>query len=332
MQIPSAPFGNTGLVLPRIGLGLAALGRPGYINLGHGQELEHNYDLVAMEQRTHAMLDLAYANGVRYFDTARSYGKAEDFLKSWLSNHQFDAKQLSAGSKWGYTYTADWKVEADQHEVKEHSLEVLNRQWSLSKKLQPYLQLYQIHSATFESGVLENTAVLNRLATLKSEGILIGLSLSGPQQGAVLHAAASIQIDGAYLFDAVQITYNILEQGPAPAIQAAADRGMGVIIKEALANGRLTNKNNAPDFQAKKQLLDQLAQKHEVGIDALAMAFILAQPWAHLVLSGAVLKEHLLSNLKAGEVVLEEEDLTSLTSLAMTSESYWMERKGLGWN
>ena len=52
-------------------------------------------------------------------------------------------------SKWGYTYTADWKIEADAHEVKEHSLAVLNRQAEESTSLLgPHLKLYQIHSAT----------------------------------------------------------------------------------------------------------------------------------------------------------------------------------------
>ena len=60
-------------------------------------------------------------------------------------------------SKWGYTYTADWKIDAEAHEVKEHSLAVLQRQRRESQSnLGLYLDLYQIHSATIESGVLEN--------------------------------------------------------------------------------------------------------------------------------------------------------------------------------
>ena len=332
MILPLTDFGQTGIKLPRIGLGLAALGRPGYINLGHGDELGHNYDLSVMEQRTHDMLDLAYEKGIRYFDTARSYGKAEDFLKNWLFKKNYPEKELKVGSKWGYTYTADWKVSAEKHEVKEHSLEVLERQWNISKQLQPYLRLYQIHSATFESGVLENKEVLNKLAEIKASGTLIGLSLSGPNQGDVLTAAAAIKIDGQYLFDSTQITYNILEQGPAKAIEAAAQRGMGIIIKEALANGRLTPKNEAGAFQNSKDQLQNIAAKYQVTIDAIAMAFILAQPWAHLVLSGAVLKEHLLSNLNVAAINLTEEELNIISQMQVPSELYWSERKGLDWN
>ena len=72
-----ARFGRTNLRVTRIGLGLAALGRPGYINLGHQDDLRGNYDLGAMEAHAHKMLELAYQKGIRYFDMAWSHGKAE---------------------------------------------------------------------------------------------------------------------------------------------------------------------------------------------------------------------------------------------------------------
>ena len=116
-----------------IGLGLAALGRPGYINIGHVDDLENNYDVSAMEARAHAVLDAAYEKGVRYFDAARSYGRAEEFLGNWLRKRGLSQAAVVVGSKWGYTYTADWKIEAQAHEVKEHSLTVLQRQWRESQ-------------------------------------------------------------------------------------------------------------------------------------------------------------------------------------------------------
>ncbi|MGB5748926.1 MAG: aldo/keto reductase, partial [Desulfobacterales bacterium] len=38
-----------------------------------------------MEAQAHRVLDSAWDAGIRYFDAARSYGKAEDFLHSWLA-------------------------------------------------------------------------------------------------------------------------------------------------------------------------------------------------------------------------------------------------------
>jgi len=78
-------LGNSHLSVTPIGLGLAALGRPGYINLGHGDDLNYDHDVTAMEAQAHRVLDSAWDAGIRYFDAARSYGKAEEFLHSWLA-------------------------------------------------------------------------------------------------------------------------------------------------------------------------------------------------------------------------------------------------------
>jgi aryl-alcohol dehydrogenase-like predicted oxidoreductase len=149
----------------RIGLGLAALGRPGYINLGHGADLAGDYDRASMERRAHAVLDAAHAGGVRYFDAARSYGLAEDFLASWLATRGIAPGSVVVGSKWGYAYTAGWRVQAAAHEIKEHSLAQLQRQLVESReRLGDHLALYQIHSVTPDSPVLDDDAVLSALA------------------------------------------------------------------------------------------------------------------------------------------------------------------------
>src|SRR5438093_5023871 len=89
----------------RIGLGLAAVGRPGYINLGHEVDLPADRTVAALRERVHALLDEAYAAGVRYFDVARSYGRAEEFLADWLHARP-EVVDALVGSKWGYTYSA----------------------------------------------------------------------------------------------------------------------------------------------------------------------------------------------------------------------------------
>src|SRR5258708_37681922 len=94
-----------------------------------------NYNETAMERHTHEILDLAWEYGVRYIDTARSYGLAEKFLATWLDSRKLSRQSISVGSKWGYTYTANWQMQASVHEVKEHSLNVLQRQWKESHSL-----------------------------------------------------------------------------------------------------------------------------------------------------------------------------------------------------
>ena len=307
--------------MSRLGLGLAALGRPGYINLGHGEDLGPRKDPATLEREARAVLDAAYDGGSRYFDAARSYGRAEEFLASWLKQRGLTPEDVTVGSKWGYTYTADWRVDAEVHEVKDLSLATLRRQLAESQALlRSYLRLYQIHSATLESGVLEDRALLDELAHMRETGLKIGLTVTGPQQRETIEQALAV---GG--FDAVQATWNLLERSATPALEAAQDAGLGVIVKEALANGRLTERGDVPPLR-------ELAARSGVTPDALALSAGLAQPWADVVLSGATTVEQLRSNLAALEVDLDAELASELTQLAEDRERYWTKRSALRWN
>ncbi len=312
----------------RFGLGLAALGRPGYINLGHGVDIGAERAPAAMKLQAHAVLDAAWAAGVSHFDTARSYGRAEEFLGSWLAARHIRPGDARVSSKWGYIYTADWRVDADVHEVKEHSLAVLQHQIRESRAcLGAHLMLYQIHSATLESGVLDNLPVIEQLARLREEGLRIGLSLSGPGQAETLKRAMDVEWECTPVFDAVQATWNLLEPSAAATLAEAHDRGMEVIVKEALANGRLTDRN--PELP---EVLCTEARRLGTAPDALALAAVLAQPWADLVLSGAATVEQLHSNLSASVVPWDEKAAARLGTLAESAAAYWTTRSQLPWN
>lgn len=330
------PFGKTTLSVSKLGLGLAALGRPGYITLGHADDLNHTYTVTEMESHAHTVLDAAYAGGIGYFDAARSYGRAEAFLRSWLQSRNIAPGSVTVGSKWGYTYTANWQIQAEAHEIKEHSLPKLKQQWAQSQAhLGQYLNLYQIHSATLESGVLENEAVLKALARLKAEtGVAMGLSVSGAQQAAVIDKAIQVEIDGVQLFDSIQATWNLLEPSAGVALASAAEAGLGIIIKEALANGRLT-RDTLTDQQiepAQFQNLKAVAQAHHCTLDQLALAAVLAQPWVDVVLSGAAQVAHLRSNIEAVDVAWNDALFAELAGLAEPADLYWQKRGNLKWN
>jgi len=326
-------LGATDLSVTRIGLGLAALGRPGYINLGHAEDLHLAYEPAVMEAGAHAVLDAAWQAGVRYFDAARSYGNAESFLASWLTSRKIAPEEVTIGSKWGYTYTAGWQVKAEAHEIKDPSLPVLLRQVKESKNLLgPYLDLYQIHSATIESGVLDNKDVLLELAHLQETGLKIGLTLTGPNQAATLRKALEVVVAGKNLFQCVQATYNLLEPSLGPLLQVAHDGGLGVIIKEALANGRLTKRNTDPSFAVKLGLLQATAERLQTSVDALALRAVLQQPWVDVVLSGAATAEHLRSNLAALALSWDDACAAQLRELAETPQDYWQRRGRLAWN
>jgi aryl-alcohol dehydrogenase-like predicted oxidoreductase len=327
-SMPVRRLGSTGLEVTPLGLGLAALGRPAYIDLGRAADLGADRGVEALERRCHHVLDAASAAGVRYLDAARSYGRAEEFLASWLRDRRPAPEALTVGSKWGYVYVGGWRMDAEVHEVKDHSLANLRRQLAESRALLgPQLDLYQIHSATLESGVLEDRAVLAELAGLRAEGLAVGLSVSGPRQAEAVRRALDVQVEGAGVFDVVQATWNLLEPSAGPALAEAKGRGRGVIVKEALANGRLSPHGEGPPLA----MLGRLAARHGVGVDAVALAAALANPWADVVLSGAVSAGQLAGNLAATRRSLADDELEELRTLAEPAEAYWAARGRLRW-
>jgi aryl-alcohol dehydrogenase-like predicted oxidoreductase len=314
-------LGRSGLAVTRIGLGLAAAGRPGYINVGHHDDLAAGTDVGAMEAAAHALLDAAYAGGIRYLDAARSYGRAEQFLASWLDRRALPPGDVTVGSKWGYTYTAGWRVDAQQHEVKDLSVQTLRRQLAETRALLgDRLGLYQIHSATIESGVLDDARVIDALAELRREGLAVGLTVTGPRQAETIERAVSVGV-----FDSVQATWNLLERSAGPALALAHAAGMGVIVKEALANGRLTDRGDVPELR-------RAAARRRVGADAAALAVALDQPWADVVLSGAATVAALASNLTATAVTADAELAQELAGIVRDPVVYWQERAALPWN
>lgn len=314
----------------KIGLGLAALGRPEYINIRDNASIDKSE--IAFKQNTFSVLDEAYNLGVRYFDTAPSYGKGEAFLQEWNDSRKYNDAVL--GTKWGYTYVANWELGyAGKHEIKEHSIEKLLEQWQVSKGMLPNLKYYQVHSATFESGILENEAVLLQLQHIKKEtGLKIGITTSGANQKEVIASALNIKVESKLLFDSFQVTYNVFEQDTFEVLNQALSQGKSVIIKEALANGRVFPSDTFKNYQSAYKILNQLSHKYNVGIDALALRFVMDHLQPTYVLSGASNKNQLTANTKALNFSLSEEDLKVLQSLKASPQSYWEERSQLDWN
>ncbi|WP_214405026.1 aldo/keto reductase [Pseudonocardia lacus] len=314
----------------RIGIGLAAVARPAYITSGRVTDLGDHRSVDDLRERTWSVLDAAYRAGVRYIDVARSYGRAEEFLTGWLAARP-DATDVRIGSKWGYRYVGEWHVEADVHEVKDHSVEAFIEQVAQSLALLgPRLERYHIHSATPETGVLDNPAVLRALAGLRERGIRVGLSTSGPAQAATVRQAIGIDVDGVPLFTSVQSTWNVLETSAGPALAEAAAAGAEVIVKEPVANGRLAPGGAAPDDHRAARVA-ALAADLAVPVDQLAIAAALAQPWTWCVLSGGVDPAQVHSNASATAVTVPADVLGELADLSEAPRDYWAARSARAW-
>lgn len=311
----------------RWAVGTAVLGRPAYINTGSG-ELPVDRSVQALQDNTSAVLDAALAQGVDWVDTARSYGRAEEFVGRWwreraASDPEWSTRAPTVSSKWGYAYVGGWDRDATVHEVKEHSRAQFERQWRASQEALPRLHLYQVHSLTVDSPLFDDDELLDALADLRDSGVAVGFSTTGPGQGETIDRALGLDHGGGRLFSAVQATWNLLETSVAPALARASRRELTVLIKESLANGRLVTQP--------PRALSAVAARHGVGPDAVALASAAQQPFADRVLLGPASAGQLTSNLAASEVWLTDDDLAELAVVAEPAGQYWATRSALPW-
>ncbi|WIX99906.1 aldo/keto reductase [Amycolatopsis mongoliensis] len=307
----------------RIALGLAALGRPAYINLGREGALPPERDVESMRAATFAVLDAAYAAGVRHVDVARSYGRSEEFLAGWLAERGHDGVEVS--SKWGYAYVGDWRLDADVHEVKEHSAARFAAQWAETLALLgDRVGLYQVHSLTADSPLFTDEPLIEALAELSANGVAVGFSTSGPAQADAIERAFALEVAGRPVFSAVQSTWNVLERSAGPALAAAHAAGKRVLVKETLANGRLA-------VEAPEAVRD-IAAAHGTGPDAVAVAAVLAQEWAGTAVIGPASPAQLEANLRATTLALSTDEEAELAGLAENPGEYWRHRSSLAWD
>lgn len=312
----------------RLGIGLAAVGRPAYITPGRTADLGRERTPEDLERRTHILLDAAVDAGIRYVDVARSYGRAEEFVASWLATR--DLPDVEVGSKWGYRYVGDWRPDADVHEVKDHSVDAFRDQWPESDRLLgARLGRYLVHSATLDTGALTDAALHRELARVRDRGIRVGISTSGPHQAEAVRTALDVVVGGAPLFTAFQVTWNPLEPSVGPAAAEAVARGTQVVVKEVVANGRLVpgTDDDAPGTRR----VVALARDVGVPVDRLCVAAALAQPWTWRVLSGAATTDQLASHVAATGIDLEPALVAEVLTAAEEPAAYWATRSARAW-
>lgn len=309
-------------------IGTAVLGRPAYITTAAADVLPGDRSVESMRHATFDVLDAALAAGVDWVDTARSYGRAEEFVGDWwrarsAADPTWLDRAPTVSSKWGYAYVGDWDRDAAVHEVKEHSEVQFRRQWALTERTLPRLSLYQVHSLTSDSPLFTDAGLLDALADLRDSGVAIGFTTTGTGQADTIRKALDVERNGGRLFSAVQATWNLLETSVGEALDFASRHELTVLVKESLANGRLITRPPAA--------LTEIAAEHGAGLDAVALAVVARQPWVDRVLLGAAGVEQLAANLAADDVELADDEVERLLSAAQDPAEYWDDRSRLAW-
>lgn len=193
--------GSDGLDVSLLGFGAEALGRKG-----------RSFDDAATT--LNAVLDL----GVTLIDTAAAYGESEEFIGRALAERH-KRREFALVTKCGWTgdYQAAWSPRELAATIDQ----------SLRRLRVERLDALLLHSCELE--MLKRGEVIDALKKARDAGKTRFIGYSGDNQ-ALRYAVES----GA--FDVIECSFNILDQANAPAIEAAARAGIGVLLKRPIAN------------------------------------------------------------------------------------------------
>ena len=252
------PLGTTGLMVSPIGLGTVKFGR----RVGVKYPLDYN---IPGTRLALALLGGARDLGINLLDTAPAYGTSEerlgDLLEGWRDQWVITTKVGESFAEGVSTY--DFSPEATRASIEA----------SLTRLRTDRVEIALVHSDGDDLRIIHSLGTLDALAQLRDEGKVRAIGMSTKTLDGALAA-----IDCC---DVVMLTYNLQHRDELPAIHAAADKGVGVLIKKGLQSG------------------------HGAGSVDEAMALILGEPGVSNLVIGTINPGHLRDNVEAAKRVLD---------------------------
>lgn len=288
-------LGKTDLQVSELGFGAWAIG---------GDKHGHSYGPTDQGESLRA-IRRAFELGCTFFDTADIYGHglSEKLLHQALgSNRQACIMATKVGNDF---YHGSFRKNFDPDYIR----------FALEKSLQrlqtDYIDLYQFHNPPLM--MLERGEHYEILDALKAEGKIryYGVSVHDAYEGMMAIETGKP--------DVIQVAYNLLRQDAREELlPLAAERDVGVIVREPLASGMLTGKYRPDstfaegDFRAEwpqeylafqVQLVDKLRFLIIAGQRTLpqaALRFVLDEPSVSVAIPGAKTVAHVDENMAAG--------------------------------
>jgi aryl-alcohol dehydrogenase-like predicted oxidoreductase len=238
----------------QLGLGLIGIGKP----------WGHVPGPVPAEADAIALLEYAFELGIRYFDTAASYGLSEERLGRFVcSLGTAQRAQVTIATKFGEHWDA-----AREEPFVDHSFDALARSLDRSAERLGTIDILQLHKTT--PAVLASAD----LARAWEYALKLGVGKIGPSVSD-LESARLALADPRYT--CMQLPYNARHPQFGEILDAAGARGVWVAVNRPYAMG---------------------AMLHDRPIESKAAAFrfILARRFPGVILTGTTSREHLLEN------------------------------------
>lgn len=273
------------------------------------------------EANSRNTLRQAYESGIRHFDTAYVYGYdglSERLLGEELGPHR---DEITIASKCGIHWENDVQVKDGARSTIQAECEESLRRLNVD-----VIDLYYLHSPDPNTPVEESAEALSRL---KQQGKIRAVGISNFYEVELCERFTSVCPP-----DALQVRYNMLQRDiESELIPWCRQRGVKVVTYWALMKGLLAGKirrdfrfdSHDPrlrypvfrgeEFEKTQQLLDRLeeiAQRLEISIAQLVVAWTLHQPGIDVVLCGGKRPEQIQETAQARIGELSPEILTEI--------------------
>lgn len=255
-------LGATGYLVSPIGLGTVKLGRNQGVKYPGGS----GFALPSDEQATE-LFRTCVELGINLIDTAPAYGLSEERIgklmreNAWFGGRQRWIVCTKAGEEFEIA-TAQSRFDFSEAALRASVDRSLRRLGVES------VDVLLIHSDGEDERVISEFGALETLKRIKREGKAGAIGFSGKTM-----AGGLLAIDeGA---EVVMVTLNAAEQQERPVVTAAEGRGVGVLVKKALASGHLG--------------------RLKAGASE-ALRGVLSVPGVHAAIVGTVSAEHLREN------------------------------------
>lgn len=305
MTLRKRPLGRSGVEVSEIGLGAWQLGATDWNGPGEAESL--------------AIVDEALKLGCTFIDTAPAYGsgQSEEYLGRALSGRRDQVVICTKFGHWGDGSAPDYSADRIEESVER----------SLRRLRTDYLDVLLIHSPSIE--VMDGTKqphykVLQRL---QDSGVIRSYGVSDAD-GTVEELRLIAETTGA---TAAEIRFNALYQRQLEYFPAAAEAGVGLIVKVPLESGWLSGKYDAQsvfaDRARQRWSAEEISRRGElvaefgallpagVSMTHGTLRHILAQPEVSSVIPGIKSVAQLRDGLAAADATLPAETLASIRAL-----------------
>ena len=324
-------LGRTGLYVSELCLGTMTYGGKGFWEVMGGLQ----------QEAVDAQVKYAFEAGINFIDTANVYslGESEKLLGQAIKTLGLPRDELVIATK----ATGIMNELPNGRGQSRHHL--MNEVDASLKRLQlDHIDLYQLHGFDPLTPLEESLSTLNDLVR---SGKVRTIGLCNMAAWQIMKALAISDKRNWARFESVQAYYTIagrdLEREIVPLL---ADQQLGLMVWSPLAGGLLTGKYRPDDkgpAGARRASYDfpvvdkprafrcvetmrPIAERLQVSVAQVALAWLLAKPQVTSVIIGARSMDQLKDNIAASSVNLSREDMTALDAVSTLPAEYpgWM--------